>query len=73
MQNARVLIGTAELAQVLKMHRQTLDRLVLQGVVQPDDYVTHGRIRRPLFDPGRLEAHRASIKKYRSRKRLSPF
>lgn len=73
MQNTRVLIGTAELAEALRMHRQTLERLILKGAVQPDDYVTHGRTQRPLFDPKRLEAHRASIKKHQSRKRLSPF
>jgi hypothetical protein len=66
MQTAKALIGIGELSELLELHRSTVERLFLKGVIVPDAYLQAGRTDRPLFDPQKLSVYKTCIDKFKS-------
>jgi hypothetical protein len=66
MQTAKALIGIGELSELLELHRTTIERLFLKGVIVPEAYLQAGRTDRPLFDPKKLGVYKTCIDKFKS-------
>jgi hypothetical protein len=63
------LLGIAELADAIGLHRATADRYFLLGVLVPDAFIKYGTSERPMFESDRLDAFRKAVEAYRAKRR----
>jgi hypothetical protein len=63
------LLGIAELADAIGLHRATADRYFLLGVLVPDAFIKYGTGERPMFEFGRLDTFKKAVEDYRAKRR----